>query len=141
MELPRAVVAMEGIYSLPSLISFHKDSPWGYVYKDFVTGAFGPDLVVWRDVSPALGLMAKGWDGVVVLAHSKGDELVEWEQVEEMKESLLEQGFSEGGNKREVLMLELVGKHDEVWEDGREVARAIGVALEKVVSAGFAVRV
>ncbi|KAK5554582.1 Kynurenine formamidase [Exophiala xenobiotica] len=78
---------------------------------------------------------------VVVLAHSKDDGLVDWRQVEIMKD-----GFSHGGlvqvqvqvqTKEEeegqvgidVKLVEIHGAHNRIWEDGRELARAIGEAL------------
>lgn len=132
------MVGIEGIYCLPSLVSYHADKPYGDIYTAFVTGAFSSDPAVWRTASPALAEMFGDVVGVVVLAHSRGDELVEWEQVEEMRGTLLGRGFGESvgedGNGKEVVMLEVEGKHDEVWEDGREVARAIGVAVERVIS-------
>ncbi|KAK5277543.1 hypothetical protein LTR16_009657, partial [Cryomyces antarcticus] len=74
---------------------------------------------------------------VVVLAHSKDDELVEWEQVEAMKKVLVAQSWAEDAEEggREVHVLEIVGSHDGVWNDGKEVVRAVGVAVGKILGA------
>ncbi|GAB7348413.1 hypothetical protein MBLNU459_g6843t1 [Dothideomycetes sp. NU459] len=143
LQPPSAVVAIEGIYDVPGLVAAHAGSPYGHIYAEFVRAAFGSDERVWRDASPALRPLRSGWGGsgagaLVVLAHSREDELVEWEQVEGMRGALLEQGWREGGagesGGKEVLFVELSGKHDEIWEEGREAARAIGVAIEKMMS-------
>ena len=84
-----------------------------------------------------------------MLAHSRDDELVEWEQVELMEKALLSEnggGFRrrDGTGKEEeeedgrestkgVTVLELRGKHDQIWEEGGEMARAVSVTLEKVL--------
>ncbi|KAK5458359.1 Kynurenine formamidase [Exophiala xenobiotica] len=71
----------------------------------------------------------------VVLAHSKDDGLVDWRQVEIMKDV-----FSHGGQVQakeeeegqagiDVKLVEIHGAHNRIWEDGRELARAIGEAL------------
>ncbi|GAB7363899.1 hypothetical protein MBLNU230_g4462t1 [Neophaeotheca triangularis] len=127
---PLAIVAVEGIYHLPALLEAHTDQP---VYGDIVENAFGQSD--YKAVSPA----AWDWEGsgswdeglAVVLAHSREDELVEWEQVELMKDSL--KGWSAMNDGR-VKLIEVKGKHDEVWEEGTELARAIEAAFELTVS-------
>jgi hypothetical protein len=69
----------------------------------------------------------------VVLAHSKDDGLVDWKQVEIMKDV-----FSRGGQVQtkeegqagiDIKLVEIHGAHNRIWEDGGELARAIGEAV------------
>ncbi|KAK3067178.1 hypothetical protein LTR53_016099, partial [Teratosphaeriaceae sp. CCFEE 6253] len=130
---PLAILGVEGLYDLPALVAYHAEEP---AYRDFVTNAFGPAAPgVWEAASPTSGQYGGSWDGgrLVVLAHSRGDELVEWEQVALMERALKAQGWGEGSEEeRRVEVLELRGRHDQVWEEGEELARAIGVAVEGV---------
>ncbi|KAJ9502408.1 Kynurenine formamidase [Exophiala xenobiotica] len=76
---------------------------------------------------------------VVVLAHSKDDGLVDWRQVEIMKDVFSHGGLvqvqvqvqtkEEGQAGIDVKLVEIHGAHNRIWEDGRELARAIGEAL------------
>ncbi len=79
----------------------------------------------------------------VVLAHSRDDGLVDWRQVEVMKgvfcggnggdgagrqvQVQAEEGQGEG--RIDVKLVEIHGAHNRIWEDGTELARAIGVAV------------
>lgn len=140
---PLAVLGLEGLYDLPALVEYHASRPHGDIYTAFTNGAFGSDVHVWKAVSPTsadwTADVVQGWDNgrVAVLAHSHEDELVEWEQVALMQKALQEGGWQEGeGGKekgRELVMLTLEGTHHGVWEEGTEVARAIAVAVEKVI--------
>ncbi|TKA71721.1 hypothetical protein B0A49_05727 [Cryomyces minteri] len=100
---------------------------------------------LYQDVSPTSAHFTTSWPKgrVVVLAHSKDDELVEWGQVEAMKKVLLAQSWAEDAEEggREVHVLEIVGSHDGVWRDGKEVVRAVGVALGKIFGGGEGVEV
>lgn len=140
---PVAVLGVEGLYDLPALVSYHADIS---AYREFVTTAFGPDSEVWAAVSPAVsaeGLSQAHWpEGrLVVIAHSHEDELVEWEQVERMQQALKTQGFRSGAageasatrDCRQVGLLELHGGHDQVWEEGTELARAVEWTLQELV--------
>lgn len=85
-------------------------------------------------VSPTSGEYEESWpDGrVVVLAHSREDELVEWEQVDLMERALKAQGWDGASTERRLDLIELKGKHDQVWEEGKELARAIEAIMELV---------
>ena len=95
-------------------------------------------------MSPTSASLDETWkDGsLVVLAHSREDELVEWEQVELMQKALKGQGWQEEvlenagiqGGRKELLMLEVHGGHDEVWERGKEMARAIEICIQRVLA-------
>ena len=141
--VPRAVVPVEAITDIPALVTYHSEQA---MYKEFVVAAFGGETEVWKAASPTSGRygVEKGWKEakLVIMAHSREDELVEWEQCDLMLETLRKQGWEESsvdggadenpGKQREVMVLELKGKHDEVWEKGGELAKAIETAVEKV---------
>jgi len=130
---PLAVVGIEGIYDLPALVAYNSAQP---IYETFATGAFGSDRAVWKDVSPTNGRFNESWPGgrLVLLAHSKEDELVEWEQVDLMEASLRTQGIGEEEGKKRVLeVLRLQGLHHEIWQKGGELVKAIERALEILI--------
>ncbi|KAL9092267.1 MAG: hypothetical protein Q9165_004441 [Trypethelium subeluteriae] len=141
--VPRVVVPVEAITDLPKLVAAHAEQK---MYEDFVVGAFSEERQVWEEASPTRGAYkGEKWRDakLVILAHSREDELVEWEQCDLLLDVLKAQGWKEksiqieaGGDVGEepaVRVLELRGKHDETWEDGKELARAINVAVERLV--------
>lgn len=127
---PMAIVGLEGIYDIPGLVERHTEQK---VYRDFVVNAVDPKD--WREASPVSGEYEESWgEGqVVVLAHSREDELVEVEQTEGMREVLEDQGFEAGPgrNGKRVRRVELTGDHDGVWRTG-EAGRAIEVAMREL---------
>ncbi|RMY64860.1 hypothetical protein D0862_15306 [Hortaea werneckii] len=138
---PLALLAVEGLYDLPALISYHSDSP---IYYHLITNAFGPDPEDWARASPTTlsststsnpvtSSASAVWPTLVVLAHSRQDELVEWQQVDLMHAALKSQGFDEveGEGGRRLKLIELHGAHDDVWRDGEggELARAVRETL------------
>jgi len=127
---PLAVVGIEGIYDLPALVNYHTAHP---IYETFATSAFGPSRDVWRNVSPTNGQYEDSWSNgrLVLLGHSKEDELVEWEQVELMEKTLRSQGFGDVRGKQRVMeVMRLEGLHNGGWQTGGEVVKAIERALE-----------
>ncbi|KAI7024809.1 hypothetical protein D0867_09026 [Hortaea werneckii] len=138
---PLALLAVEGLYDLPALVAYHSDSP---IYSHLITNAFGPNPSDWARASPSSGIssasshqhQAEAWPNLIVLAHSRQDELVEWQQVDLMHAALKSRGFDEvggedGGGGR-LKLVELNGGHDEVWRQGEELARAVGETLQVV---------
>ena len=69
---------------------------------------------------------------MILLAYSTEDELVEREQRDSMEAALTKwrDEAGEEGNKLTTYMLQLTGKHDEVWEKGTELAKAIEIAVK-----------
>jgi acetyl esterase/lipase len=129
---PLAVLGIEGLYDLPALVKFHEEQPF---YRSFVEHAFGSREEDWRAASPTSADLATSWeDGkLVVIAHSREDELVEWEQPDLMLKALEKEGLTSEGKKKRVVLLELRGKHDQVWEEGAEVARAIEFTVAELL--------
>ncbi|KAL5341800.1 Alpha/Beta hydrolase protein [Aspergillus crustosus] len=132
---PIAVLGMAGIYNLRLLRDKHKSVS---AYQEFIEGAFGGDEKVWNSVSPGV-VGVDGWESgrVVVLAQSKGDTLIDGAQSEGMKKAL--ESWENYGSKgeRKVHALEIEGEHDEAWEKGSELARAILFTIEKVQEMGL----
>lgn len=133
LPAPRALVLLEGIYDLPLLLRNHAPPACppaiADIYRDFVCGAFG-DEAGYAGASPVAGTyVAETWErgGLVVLAHSAEDELVEEEQRAVMARRLEEEGWTleEGSGKRTVELRDLKGGHDEIWEDGSQIAELI----------------
>lgn len=139
---PIAVLGLEGIYDIPELIAYHKTRPYYEIYDAFTHSAFGPrmqplvgsEVDVWSAASPITGLYLDTWRNgrLVVLAHSHEDELVEWEQMELIKKAVEKQGW--GTAERKLSILELHGKHDQVVDEGVEVARAVVETIKKVLT-------
>ena len=122
---PMAIVGLEGIYDIPKLVADHAREP---VYCEFVEGAFGPDERTWTEASPMSGKLAETWpDGkIVLLYHSRTDELVELAQTEKMLECLRHQGVARG----RIESMESEERHDEVWQKGFGLAKAIARLIE-----------
>lgn len=138
---PIAIVGVCGIYDLPELLVSHTHP----VYRTFVTSAFGQrvrdGVDVWKKASPTSGTFdTAAWPSgrYVLLAHGTEDELIGWRQVELMQETLLAQGWTEPGqserSQRTVEVMPLSGAHDDVWQKGHELARAIETCLQRVFS-------
>ena len=142
--MPRAIVPVEAISDLLALVASHVTEPF---YEELTIAAFGREKKVWEVASPVNGTygLEKGlWRGgrLAVLAHSKEDELVEWEQCNLLLKVLKKQGWKEKGSEKaedeksreepEVVVLELKGKHDEVWERGEQLARAIEFTMQRL---------
>ena len=123
IKMPVGAACVEGIYDLKLLRDTHRDYP---AYQDFLQGAFGAEEQ-WENASPAQGNIRQTWKNgkVLVLAHSKEDELVDWVQVDTMANALKTEMSG-----IESTILELKGNHHEVWKDGAEMARAIRMALD-----------
>lgn len=124
IESPVAVVGVEGIYDLRLLGERFSAVP---MYHQFLEGAFGPDMAKWDAASPTHGKYTKTWIGgrLAVLVHSDGDQLVDWGQVERMQ-ATLKREHKDGRND---VVFEVQGNHDEVWKDGKELAKGIKYAL------------
>jgi kynurenine formamidase len=137
---PIAVVGLEGLYDLPLLNQVHLDEP---IYAAFITSAFGSDRKIWKEVSPAYGQFKPAFHNgglrLVVLGHSSEDELVGWEQVGAMWRVLEGQGWSvaededvhgdEETPEKRLVLIQLKGTHDEIWDKGTGVRKGIEIAI------------
>lgn len=146
---PTAIVGVAGIYDLRRLRDTHVDIS---AYQDFIEGAFGADEMLWDGVSPAQVAGPRGVEGgwnsgtLAVLAYSKDDGLVDGSQVEVMKEALRNWEKTEAQvpvqevshRDRRLRILSISGAHDEAWENGEQLARAVTFAFEQLQEMGLA---
>lgn len=118
---PVAALSLCGIYDFAALRDAHLSHR--QIYDDFTTAAFGPEEDGgWERGNTKVGFSNKV--KVVVLAHSKTDTLVEWEQTEVMRDSLRAWSPQAKG-----VVTEVKGDHKEIYEKGEEVARAVKETL------------
>lgn len=163
---PLAVLGICGIYDFPAL---HRH--WGAEYEALTRNA-GIKESMYQDVSPAHysvkefeNRWARGRKRWLILAQSRGDDRVEWAQVEGMAGVFEGESDSEreargsaesargaGGEIRRngagegqievqglpesnvlVDVVEVQGKHDEVWKKGGEVAKVVALAVGEMM--------
>lgn len=117
IELPKAIIGLEGIYDFTGL-----NKRVGGSYTEFLTAALGPPKD-WDAAAPMKygGNFRYRFQGVAVFAHSIDDELVDYAESEGMAERFKK----DAGGKGQKLTNELRGTHDEVWQDGRGVAKLV----------------
>ncbi|KAF1975014.1 alpha/beta-hydrolase [Bimuria novae-zelandiae CBS 107.79] len=142
----KALVLIAGIYDLPSFVSNHTPPTCSEevagIYRTIVEGAFGTDERVWQEVSPARFSGEALWAQDVVLGYSSEDALVEVDQREKMLQRYFREGWGprteddpghEAGTKK-VDVKDLAMGHDEVWEDGTQIAALIDEVVRRVGS-------
>lgn len=116
---PKAVLGLSGIYDFPLLHQSHPE----YEALTFNSMTRGAEVAASPSVYDAEIYKAAGVS-CVLLAHSRDDGLVPWNQVDAMTQLLQE------GGEGYVRVLELFGKHNDIWADGKEVSRAVLAMLE-----------
>jgi len=140
---PKAIVGLAGIYDLPAVVRNHSEIPF---YRKMITGAFGPDESTWVMASPVSDNYDEQWEAggldIAVLAASEDDDLIETEQWRKMKALLEVQGWKmvdvdgepvkKDGRQRELVVLPLKGRHDEIWEKGDELRRSIETVIARL---------
>lgn len=127
---PIAIIGIDGIYDLPLLRNRHISLRR---YQMMIEGAFGNDEAMWAAAGPA------GWtqyrsswrEGrLLMLVHSREDELVDWSQVEAMERCWSErQEGEEKGGECPLVLREIRGRHAEIWEKGSGMAGCIAEAV------------
>ncbi|KAK8038123.1 hypothetical protein PG994_014890 [Apiospora phragmitis] len=124
MELPKAVVGVQGIYDLRGLVD-----RFGPGYAGFITAAFG-DPSTWDRASPMKytdGFKSHWKEGkVAVLGRSPDDELVDAAELEGMAQVL------EKDKVNHLVFKDMKGSHDGVWQDGQHVARLIAETIKAI---------
>jgi len=125
---PAAVIGISGIYDLVALNS-RKEG-----YDAFISAAFSKDQGVWRAASPATfgGSFKETWLGspLAILAHSPEDTLIDMPETDSMAAKLSNDGINI------IAVRDLSGEHDEVWQDGSQVASLVAQALGRLPSVG-----
>ncbi|KAI8952471.1 alpha/beta-hydrolase [Xylaria longipes] len=139
--LPAAIVAFEGLYDFTGV-----NERFGGAYASFFRSAFGDDPEGWDAAAPIKlsGNYAERWTSgeFVLLGWSTDDTLVDEPEADNMAQRLRDvDGFVEGdggegdggeGEKRLLLLKDLRGDHDEIWQRSEEVARMVWIALRKL---------
>ncbi|CAJ2507666.1 Uu.00g088520.m01.CDS01 [Anthostomella pinea] len=140
--LPQAIVCFEGIYDFAGL-----NARFDGAYAGFMSGAFG-NPEDWNAAAPVTltGNYRDRWQGggkdesgggdgdggggnrVALLAWSPDDTLVDEPEVDAMARRLGADGVA-----GVVVMKDLEGDHDEIWEKGDGVARMMRVVFGKLV--------
>ncbi|KAK7526307.1 Alpha/Beta hydrolase protein [Phyllosticta citriasiana] len=135
VEKPRAVLGLDGLYDMPVIIKDPgpKHEALTGVYDSFTRGAFGDDEAAWHAISP---VSVENWKAEwkegerAVLAQSKEDSLVPYEQTTKMKAMLtLSRGL--GLHIRE---MECGGDHNELWQKGDRLAEIVADVVEEILS-------
>ncbi|KZF20950.1 alpha/beta-hydrolase [Xylona heveae TC161] len=137
IDLPVAIVGVEGIYDLRGLRDAHQDVR---IYHEVLEGAFGPDESVWDVASPAkYSAFRETWPSgkLAVIVHTEADELVEPEQMSKMAAHLRNSWNGStialkddipGGRDQST------GGHDEVWKRGVVLADVIAKTIKELSS-------
>ncbi|OAA35509.1 alpha/beta-hydrolase [Beauveria brongniartii RCEF 3172] len=126
IPLPAAIITTAGIFDLTRLVDEIDEDSRSF-YENFVTQAFGSNRDGWQQASPARFRRSykETWpgDNTVILARSKDDTLVPETQLNVMAEKLRGDGF------KPIVVTNLTGEHDIVWEQGTQLANLVGQAL------------
>lgn len=130
MDGLRGVVSLEGIYDLTACRDAHPE--FRAMYDAFTTRAFGPEEERGWERGNVLRCKRGIRDGVevVVVGHSRDDELVEWEQGQRLIGVLESEREGKGDLVR---LVEVEGRHSQVVRDGVAVGRCVGVAIRVLV--------
>ena len=125
---PIAILGIDGIYDIPLL----RNRNMGLKrYQVMIEGAFGNDEPDWEAASPATWTKyAETWkEGrLVMLVHSREDELLDWSQLEAMERCWSEKQES-GDTLIEMKIQEIKGRHAEIWQKGVGMAGPIAEAI------------
>lgn len=125
IPLPAAIVGISGIYDLVGLQS---RSSHIEAYYSFISGAFGSEKEDWIQASPARfeGSLSKTWSGYSLLAYSPEDRLIDSFELENMAARLKADGLEFD------VVTDLVGEHDAIWQDGRQIPRLVAQVLKRI---------
>ena len=131
IEAPLGVVGVCGIYDWDQL---HR---WSVGCESLTTSA-GLDEQRWREASPGRiesGVWEERWargrKRSIVLGQGRGDELVDFEQAVGMQRVFDGEGREAGMISCD--LMEVGGRHNEVWEKGDELVRVIGVGMGEML--------
>ena len=127
---PLVILGVSGIYDLSLYVTDHPDQ------ESIIKNAFGHDVGVWEAASSALNVGKRGWRNpqLAMLAHSRDDQEVDEGQPQTMLQALEDHPgeYGDDGRQRRNRLMMLMGQHNELWEEGTELARAIEEAVEMV---------
>jgi kynurenine formamidase len=120
--LPKAIIGISGIYGLVDIDTRHDGQ-----YAGFISAAFGEDKAKWATASPVQfnGNFREKWPNgaLIMLAWSPEDTLIDEPEIDNMTTKLRNDGI------RTEVCKTLVGDHDDVWRNGRQLARLVEGSL------------
>jgi hypothetical protein len=140
------LVLLAGIYDVPAFLKNHSvpgcPENIAAIYRRIVEGAFGLEAREYEKVSP-VGMGKKDlWGRLVALGYSVEDGLVESQQREAMLGKYLQEGWTRsedtGEGAKVVEVKNITMGHDEVWEDGGQVASLIAEVTGRLRAKGEA---
>ena len=124
---PAAAISLCGIYDFTALRDAHAHSENRKIYDDFSNTAFGPEQdggwVRGNTTQDAIRREIR----LVVLAHSKTDSLVEWQQTD-----LMSDVFRRLEPDQQGVVMEIYGDHMEIYEKGTEIARSVRETVRRL---------
>jgi|SRR5688572_18254165 pimeloyl-ACP methyl ester carboxylesterase len=125
--LPRVIIGISGVYDFPGLVTRFEGVRDG-LYRSFVTGAYGSDVQLWKEVSPVNYRGKFSWPGGIaaILAWSPEDTVIDELEIDCMVRKMKRDGTPVA------VIKDLTGEHDVVWEQGDQVARLIAEALAHI---------
>ncbi|TVY80600.1 Kynurenine formamidase [Lachnellula suecica] len=123
---PKAIVGLNGLYDMPTLIHEPGDKHAGLkaVYEAFTRLAFGDDEEVWNKISPiSVNRWKEEWEEAIriVFVQSHEDNLVPYWQLVDMRKKLM----ASKADAVEVKELEASGDHNELWQKGSRLAEIV----------------
>lgn len=140
----KAIISIAGIYDFAACRDAHPAAR--NIYDSFITGAFGPEAEGGWERGDLMRCGRRIREGVevVLVVHSRGDELVEWGQGLGIVGVLEKAGWEgrDGGKGREGvgILVEVEGGHQEVIREGEVVGmvvrRAVGMLVDRVKGGG-----
>ncbi|KAH7008109.1 Alpha/Beta hydrolase protein [Ilyonectria destructans] len=125
VSLPVAIIGISGIYDLVNVNARHDGQ-----YAGFIGAAF--DEALWTSASPAQykASFKESWPNgkLTILAWSSEDTLIDEPEIDEMASKLALDGVNLD------VLKDLTDDHDCVWQDGKQIARLVSLALTKLGS-------
>lgn len=119
-----AVVGVSGIYDIWGLKTRHKGIS---AYSDFCRSAFGENEFDWNQASPACfqESFRTRWtsDAYALMTYSPQDSLVDGPEIVKMADKL------KADRIKVDVVQDLHGEHNEVWQQGVQMAQLIAQAL------------
>jgi len=133
MEGLKGVISIEGIFDFVAPRDAHLE--YREIYDAFTTGAFGSEEDGCWERGNVLRGRRKVREGimVVLVVHSREDELVEWEQAEQMVQRLEEEKGKRDGVG---VLMEVNGKHQEIVTEGVVIGKVVDQALRMLIKRG-----
>jgi len=134
IEPPMAVLGVSGIYDFELLRQSFPE--YNEITENAITDS--KDVTLASPTSYTLAEYGEIWaqkstqKRVLILAHSRDDGMVDWKQVEAMEAVFAAPRSKTAGtvqNNFAVQVVEMKGKHNDIWRHGTELARVVRIGL------------